>query len=137
MDEGSGGWWKVDVILRPPEGSGDLHNRLPEIVRAALPDVHDVPSVIREPEQAYSFDMSPPEGNLGVAVWVRAPDVGSAVEAAWKLVASCMRELHSEHPPELWDLRVMPMTAVLEESVVSAAAAPLMSRRKRRWWRYR
>ena len=137
VDAGSGEWWQVDVVLRPPPDSGDLHDRLLELVRAASQDVDEVPSVVRDPEQTYSFDMSPPEGDLGVAVWVRAPEVGSAVQGAWRLVASCVRGLDPHHEPQLWDLRIVPVTAVLHGPQASAAVKPLRIGSKRRWWRYK
>ena len=137
MDSGSGDWWNVEVVLRPPPGSGDLQQRLLELVCAASSDVDDVPSVVRDPEQTGSFDMSPPEGNLGVSLWVRTPDLGTAVHRAWALVASCLRDLDPHHEPELWDLRVVPLTAVLHEPEAGAAVAPLNSQSRRRWWRYR
>jgi hypothetical protein len=137
LDTGSGDWWQVDVILRPPPDAGDLSARLPELVSAALPDVEDVPSVAHDPEPAFSFDIPPPEGNLGVALWVRAAGLGAAVDGAWNLVASRMRELGPRQEPQLWDLRVVPLTAVLQEPEAGAAVATLPSQPPRRWWKRR
>ena len=135
LDTGSGEWWHVDVILRPPPDTGDLSTRLPELVSDALPDVDGVPSVVHDPEPAFSFDGPPPEGNLGVALWVRAPGLGAAVDGAWNVVASRMRELDPRQEPQLWDLRVVPLMAVLQEPEAGPAVATLSSRSRRRWWR--
>jgi hypothetical protein len=136
LDAGSGDWWQVDVVLRPPPDAGDLSVRLAEFVSAALPDLDDVPPAAHDPEPASSFDVPPPEGDLGVALWVRAPDLVAAVGRAWSLVAARLGELEPNHEPQLWDLRVVPLTAVLQEPPAGSAVVPLASRKRRRWWRY-
>ncbi len=136
LDVGSGDWWQVDVVLRPPPDAGDLSERLPEFVSAALPDLDDVPPAAHDPEPASSFDVPPPEGDLGVALWVRAPGLLAAVDRAWSLVASRLRELDPHHEPQLWDLRVVPLAAVLQDPPASSAVAPLASRSSRRWWKH-
>jgi hypothetical protein len=131
IDVGAGDWWQVDVVLRPRAAAGDLNDRLIDLLRAALPDVGGVPPVVQDPQPTYSFDMSPPEGDLGVAVWVRAAGVGSAVEAGWRVVSACVQELLPGREPQLWDLRVVPASAVMAAPATSPAVARLRSRRMR------
>ena len=111
--DGAVDWWQVDIMVRPPFGTGDLNQALVERLRASLPDLDDVPPVVRDPEPTYSFDMSPPEGDLGVAVWVRASSPGRAVDAAWSAVGSELRALTPDHAPQLWDVRLVPASAVM------------------------
>jgi hypothetical protein len=110
LDAGPGGWFGVDVVLRPsgPVDDGEL---LVAAVAGALEDVAG-PEHGRDPAFTYSFDMSPPEGEAGVTVWVRAPSIGAAVDAAAALVLRCAAEAGIEGA-SLWDLRVVPEEAVL------------------------
>jgi len=114
LDDGGGQWWQVDVVLRPPTGAPDVNAALLDLVRAASCDTDDVPPKVRDVHITYSYDMNPPEGNLGVGIWVRAVDVGRAVNAAWSMVAACAAELLDPREPELWDLRALPLSAVLD-----------------------
>ena len=107
---GEGEWFHVDVVLRPSVPVEDGDEALAAAVAAALEPVPG-PAHARDPELTYSFDVSPPEGDVGVSVWVRAGSVGAAVDAATALVLRCAAEVGLEGA-SLWDLRVVPHPAV-------------------------
>jgi hypothetical protein len=110
LDRGEGEWFHVDVVLRPSVPVDDGDEALAAAVAAALEPVPG-PAHGRDPAHTYSFDVSPPEGEAGVSVWVRAASVGAAVDAATALVLRCAAEVGLEGA-SLWDLRVVPHAAV-------------------------
>lgn len=112
LDTGAGTWFLVDVVLRPagPIADGD-DARLVGVVAGALAPVAG-PDHGRDPEVAFSYDIAPPEGELGVELWVRAATIGEAVDAATELVLRCAAEA-GLGDASLWDVRTIPEDAVL------------------------
>jgi hypothetical protein len=110
LDTGAGGWFHVDVVLRPTAPSDD-DGRLAAAVSGALDTVAG-PERGRDPVHEYSYDVAPPEGELGVGLWVRAVGIGAAVDAAIELVLRCAADL-GHAGASLWDVRALPEEAVL------------------------
>ena len=110
LDLGEGEWFHVDVVLRPSGSVDDADGRLVAAVAGALEPVAG-PEHGRDPEIQGSYDISPPEGDLGVGLWVRAPSAGAAVDAAAALVLRCAAET-GLGAASLWDLRVVPHAAM-------------------------
>jgi hypothetical protein len=115
----SGEWYRVDVVVRG--GDAVASEALTGAVRARLADEADGPAGVGEPESTYSFDGDPPEGGAGVGVWVRRPTIGAAVDAAVELVTAEAEEL-AGHPVGLWDVRAIPLTAVLRNPAEGSVA---------------
>jgi hypothetical protein len=112
LDRGEGEWFLIDVVLRPSDPvDDDDDRRLVAAVAAVLEPVVG-PVHGRDPEIEGSYDITPPEGDLGVGLWVRASSAGAAVDAATALVLQCAAEVGLE-AASLWDLRVVPEDAVL------------------------
>jgi hypothetical protein len=105
--------WRVEVVLwaGEPEASriGELLNAV-AVARVASDE--DDPSVLRDVERAWSYDMQPPEGGVGVACWVRADSVGGAAEEGWRVVREAAGTTLGVDA-RLWDLRVIPRAAIL------------------------
>jgi hypothetical protein len=119
IHDAAGEWFRVDVVVRGEDaGSGDS---LADAVRAQLADEADVPPGVGEPEPTFSFDGPPPEGQAGVGVWVRQPTIGAAVDAAVGLVVSTAGQL-AGRPVEVWDVRVIPLSAVLRNPAEGSVA---------------
>jgi hypothetical protein len=110
LDRGEGEWFHVDVVLRPSGRVDDDGRAFVAAVSRALEPMPG-PEHGRDPEHTYSFDVSPPEGDVGVSVWVRAASAGAAVDAATALVLRCAAEVGLDGA-SLWDLRVVPHAAV-------------------------
>jgi hypothetical protein len=110
LDTGDGGWFCVEVVLRTA-ATVDDDGSLAAHVAAELPSVLG-PELARDPELAWSYDISPPEGGVGVGLWVRASSTGAAADAGEALVRRCADDLCIEKVT-LWDLRVIPEEAVL------------------------
>jgi hypothetical protein len=92
------GAWRVDVVLRA-DGSGDD--------AAAL-----VVAFLGEgAERAWSWDMDPPGGSIGVGIRVDAGSVGEAAETGLRLVTEACRAV-TGRDLELWDLRVIPQSTI-------------------------
>jgi hypothetical protein len=118
LDSGSGGsWFHVDVVVRTGRVSGD------ELVAAVLPalvEIADAPAEVTAPSATASYDAEPPEGSAGVGLWVRSDSIGGAVDAAVRVVAGAAADL-DEHLA-LWDVRALPVEAVLREPPPGAIA---------------
>ena len=63
-------------------------------------------------DRAWSYDIQPPEGGVGISLWVRADDVGAAAQAGWFTVRDAATTVLGEEP-RLWDLRIIPRDAIL------------------------
>jgi hypothetical protein len=115
----AGEWYRVDVVVRDEDaGTGDS---LADAVRGELVDEADVPPGVGDPEPTCSFDGPPPEGEAGVGLWVRGPTIGAAVDAAVGVVVSTAGQL-AGRPVGLWDVRVIPLTAVLRNPADGSVA---------------
>lgn len=106
--------WRVDVVLRRSAPSDGESTAVLELVTALLDDPHLTldEEIFGAPQVAVSFDMSPPEGSIGVSCWVRADDVGSASQVGHDAVASAAQKVTGLALP-LWDLRVVPRAAMM------------------------
>jgi hypothetical protein len=58
-----------------------------------------------------SYDLPAPDGEVGVSCWVRADSVGVAAQLAFDVVSLAYTEV-SGRPAELWDLRLLPRSAI-------------------------
>jgi hypothetical protein len=103
-------WFHVAVVAR--RVGALTTERLVEAVGGQLPDRPDLPSGVTGPEPAWSFDGPPPEGEAGAAVWVRGESIGAAVDAATTIVLAQAERLAGA-PVGLWDVRAVPLSAVL------------------------
>ena len=110
--------WQVDVVLRR-DGCEDAERRaLVEILGRWLseqPELPDDDRVFGGVREAASYDIDPPDGSLGASCWVRADSVGAAVGVGDDLVAAACQEAIGRHLP-LWDVRALPLEAVLPRS---------------------
>lgn len=107
--------FRVDVVLRPIGVDRAVQARLTAALAARLPA--DDPTLepwasLADVDEAYSYDMEPPEGTAGLGMWVRADEPGAAVTTAWA-EASAASEVAAGRPLPLWDLRLVPRTAML------------------------
>lgn len=104
--------WRVEVVLWVPEPEADCVRELLNAVAAAAVMSHGVDQpVLPDVEHAWSYDIQPPEGGVGVACWVRANSVGDAAETGWRVVHdAAVATLGTE--VRLWDLRVIPRAAI-------------------------
>lgn len=107
------GLWRVEVVLWTHEPEADqvqeLLNAVAEVTYPSADGEHlDLPDV----GPAWSYDVQPPEGGVGVAFWVRSDTVGGAADRAWTVVqTAAVATLGAEIP--LWDLRVIPREAII------------------------
>jgi hypothetical protein len=122
--------WRVEVVLWVPTPEADRVRELVDTVAAATAtNVGDDQPVSHgaDVEQAWSYDIQPPEGGVGVACWVRADSVGDAADTAWGVIqAAAARVLGTG--ARLWDVRVLPCAAIL---TASDTGTPLERRRPR------
>lgn len=115
--------WQVDVVLRA-SNHGDRQGEVVVAVNRAMPEA-------RKPAQpTYSFDMDPPDGSIGVSCWVAAASAGRAMDRALDLVRSAASEVTGEDLP-VWDLRAVPLSAVLEDETNKGPSRTLLWRRSR------
>lgn len=106
--------WRVDVVLRRSSPTDDEVSRVVAMVASDLDDPR--PSHQEEifggPAATSSFDLNPPEGSIGVSVWVRADSAGDAANLAHEAVAAAALAVTGLRLP-LWDLRVVPRQAIM------------------------
>lgn len=112
---GEGGdLYRLEVVLWTREPDADRVEELLNAVSAAtVPDDEEGPPVVPDVEPAWSYDIQPPEGGVGVACWVRSDSVGDAAETGWSVVRDAAAAVLGEEP-RLWDLRVIPRGAILD-----------------------
>jgi hypothetical protein len=106
--------WRVDVVLRR-DGGSDVESLAIVAVLTALLDGRPTAAdedVLGGPHPEASYDMPPPEGSVGVSCWVRADTLGDAVQVGHDAVVAAAREVTGLSLP-LWDLRVVPRTAIM------------------------
>jgi hypothetical protein len=110
--------WRVEVVLRGPETRHQplLIERL-RTQAAGTPDRHS------DIEEAHSYDMDPPEGSIGAAVWVYAEGVGEAADTGMSIVREAASYVAEGELP-LWDLRVIPRDAI---TLATPRGTPLVS----------
>jgi hypothetical protein len=107
--------WRVDVVLRRGTAESGTEARVLDRLTewlTALPtrtdeEVH--PSLAG----TYSYDLSAPEGEVGVSCWVRADSLGQAAQLGFDTVARAFVEVVGR-PADLWDLRLIPRSAITD-----------------------
>jgi hypothetical protein len=93
-------------VLRSADDGG--RTALVETLRANAAGTADRCSDV---EEAHSYDMHPPEGSVGAALWVHADDVGQAATTGLTAVHEVCEAVVGRRLP-LWDLRVIPRDAI-------------------------
>jgi hypothetical protein len=121
--------WRVDVVLRRA-GATDGHavevvKRLTTALSAG--PASDDEAIFRDVEVASSYDMPPPEGSLGASLWVRADAVGAAVQVGFDAVLAVAKEVTGQ-TLALWDLRVVPRSAMMTRDEFESGSASSPSR---------
>ena len=94
--------WRVEVVLRG--GDDAVQAAALERLRTAAAGVPERHHDVRETS---SYDMDPPEGSVGAAIWVHAATVGRAADEGLRVVTAAV-----DAPLELWDVRVIPRAAI-------------------------
>lgn len=105
--------WRIEVVLWAREpGAERVQEFLNAVAAATVTSDEDEQSVLPDVERAWSYDIQPPEGGIGVACWVRSDSVGDAAETGWEVARdAAAATLGAE--ARLWDLRVIPRAAIL------------------------
>ena len=96
--------------------AGATDEQADEVVGRLAKDLSTVPrsddeAIFRDIESTASYDIPPPEGSVGVSLWVRADSVGAAVQVGFDAVQTAAAEIIGKTLP-LWDLRVVPRSAM-------------------------
>jgi hypothetical protein len=105
--------WRVEVVLwMPAPEANKIRELLNAVAAATVASDEDDPSVLPDVERAWSYDMQPPEGGVGVACWVRSDSVGGAGERGWHVVREAAGATLGPEA-RMWDLRVIPRAAIL------------------------
>jgi hypothetical protein len=105
--------WRVEIVLWTHEPEADRAEELLRAVgAAAVTSGDDDPVGLPDVEHAWSYDIQPPEGGVGVACWARSDSVGGAAEVAWRVVREAAATVLGVEA-RLWDLRVIPRAAIL------------------------
>jgi len=107
--------WRVDVVLRLGAAASDTQARVLGRLTTWLTDLPTQADEEVHPALAgtYSYDLSAPEGEVGVSCWVRADSLGQAAQLGFDTVARAFAE-EVGRPPELWDLRLIPRSAITD-----------------------
>jgi hypothetical protein len=107
--------WRVEVVLWVAQGAAGSEPLLIEAVRKELREL-TTDDVVHLPviSNARSYDIQPiePDGSVGVSCWVAADSVGDAAANAWEVVRAAWGRVVAGEA-RLWDLRVIPRTAVM------------------------
>ena len=107
--------WRVEIVLWVAQEAAGSEALLIEEVRKELRDLGNDDTVhLPLISNARSYDIQPvaPDGSIGVSCWVAADTVGDAAESAWEVVREASGRVVAG-PVRLWDLRVIPRTAVM------------------------
>lgn len=109
------GLWRVDVVLRRGTATADTHVEVLGLLATWLSGLPTLPDeqVHRDLQETSSYDLPAPDGEVGVSCWVRADSVGEAAQTAYDVVTRAFREV-SGHSTDLWDLRLVPRSAITE-----------------------
>ena len=122
--------WRVDVVLRRDRSTDAEISAIFESLGSALkgrPTLADE-APLADLEPTYSYDLEPPEGSIGVSCWVRADTLGEAAQVAHDVVVqACTTVTGRTH--ELWDLRLLPRTAITPRAEVAEMQAGFQARR--------
>ena len=118
--------WRVDVVLRR---AGATDEQADEVVRRLAADLSRLPTsgdeaIFRDIESTSSYDIPPPEGSVGVSMWVRADSVGAGVQVGFDAVQAAAAEVTGKILP-LWDLRVVPRSAMWTRDEFPSGSTPL------------
>jgi hypothetical protein len=108
-----------------------VEDRVVAAVENVLPSLGGRP----RPTSTFSFDMSPPDGSIGIQSWVFAETAGEAADAVVRTVVEAARAITGlDHP--LWDVRIVPGSAVFARAEAQDEDVS-GSRRRRGGWRNR
>lgn len=99
--------WIVDVVLRA-HGRGEDEEAVVAAVADSLGDRAD-----DSPRPTSSYDVPPPDGSIGVSCQLQAGSAGEAVDEAVRLVSAAATAV-TGHAHALWDVRVLPASAVVQ-----------------------
>ena len=105
--------WRVDVALRLGSAPSDA----PTKVLCLLASWQgDLPTLVDEKvhpslRATGSYDLPAPDGEVGVSCWVRADSVRDAAQLAFDMVSRAYTQV-SGRPADLWDLRLLPRSAI-------------------------
>ena len=114
--------WCVDVVLRALGRERD-EDRVVALVAEEIGDVDPAHRV----RPTGSYDMPPPDGSIGVSCWIPASSAGEAADTALRIVSAAARAVTGQDHP-LWDLRLLPASAVITRSE-ERRGSPLRRRR--------
>jgi hypothetical protein len=117
--------WRVDVVLRRGTATD---GQAEEVVRLLAADLSVQPNmddeaIFRNVLSTDSYDMPPPEGSIGVSLWVRADTLGAAVQTGFDAVHAVAQRVTGRVLP-LWDLRILPRSAVMTRGEFALGSAP-------------
>ena len=105
--------WRVDVVLRlgavPSDASAKVLSLLASW-QGDLPTLSDE-NVHPSLRETGSYDLPAPDGEVGVSCWVRADTVGDAAQLGFGVVSRAYTAV-SGLPADLWDLRLLPRSAI-------------------------
>jgi len=105
--------WRIDVVLRLGAAPSDAPTRVLALLAAWQ---RNLPTLVDEKvhpslRETGSYDLPAPDGEVGVSCWVRADSLGDAAQLAFDVVSRAYTEI-SGRPAELWDLRLLPRSAI-------------------------
>ncbi|MGZ4676659.1 MAG: hypothetical protein ACXVJ7_07585 [Acidimicrobiia bacterium] len=107
--------WRVEIVLWVAQEAAGSEPLLIEEVRKELRDLEN-DDMVHLPviSNARSYDIQPvaPDESIGVSCWVAADTVGDAAASAWEVVRGASGRVIAG-PVRLWDVRVIPRTAVM------------------------
>ncbi len=107
--------WRVDIVPRRGTAASSTQTRVLETLATWLADLPTPADEEVHPslQGTYSYDLTAPEGEIGVSCWVRADSLGEAAQTGYEVVARAFEDAVGS-PAELWDLRLVPRTAITD-----------------------
>jgi hypothetical protein len=107
--------WRVEVVLRRGTALPSTQEQVLDLLASWQ---RDQPSSTDERvhpslRATSSYDLAAPDGEVGVACWVRADSLGKAAQIGYDVVARAFAEVTGQ-PADLWDLRLLPRTAITD-----------------------
>jgi hypothetical protein len=105
--------WRVDVVLRLGAAPSDASTKVLSLLAAWQGDLPTLADENVHPSlrETGSYDLPAPGGEVGVSCWVRADSVGDAAQLAFGVLSRAYTEV-SGLPADLWDLRLLPRSAI-------------------------
>jgi len=105
--------WRVDVVLRLGAAPSDASSKVLSLLAAWQEDLPHLSDENVHPSlrETGSYDLPSPDGEVGISCWVRADTVGDAAQLGFGVVSRAYAEV-SGLPADLWDLRLLPRSAI-------------------------